>query len=158
VGNPGYAKMAFLANNWFNIRIYPSKADCKTARLIFLLVYIVMYELFAVLRFSLWKQEDESLKRVGCQFRRLVHEMDKDQLISMIHFLEKRDEEQKQENLELKELIKELQETHHQKMKSQADLLDSIDRLTKQLADLTEDKKKLQQTIDELLKKNKAKL
>ena len=70
----------------------------------------------------------------------------------MIHFLEKRDEEQKQENLELKELIKELQETHHQKMKSQADLLDSIDRLTKQVADLTEDKKKLQQTIDELLK------
>ena len=45
-----------------------------------------------------------------------------------------------------------MQETHHQKMKSQADLLDSIDRLTKQVADLTEDKKKLQQTIDELLK------
>ena len=82
--------------------------------------------------------------------------IDKAQLISMIHFLEKRDEEQKQENLELKELIKELQETHHQKMKSQADLLASIDRLTKQLADLTKDKKKLQQTIDELLKKNKA--
>ena len=76
----------------------------------------------------------------------------------MIHFLEKRDEESKKETEELKELIKELQETHHQKMKSQADLLDSIDRLTKQLADLTEDKKKLQQTIDELLKKNKAKL
>ena len=57
--------------------------------------------------------------------------IDKSQLISMIHFLEKRDEEQKQENMELKELIKELQETHHQKMKSQADLLDSIDRLTK---------------------------
>ena len=82
--------------------------------------------------------------------------MDKAQLISMIHFLEKRDEEQKQENLELKELIKEFRETHSQKMKSQADLLDSIDRLTKQLADLTKDKKKLQQTIDELLKKNKA--
>jgi len=82
--------------------------------------------------------------------------MDKAQLISMIHFLEKRDEASKKETEELKELIKELQETHHQKMKSQADLLDSIDRLTKQLADLTEDKKKLQQTIDELLKKNKA--
>ena len=81
--------------------------------------------------------------------------IDKAQLISMIHFLEKRDEEQKQENLELKELIKELQETHHQKMKSQADLLASIDRLTKQLADLTEDKKKLQQTIDELMKQIK---
>lgn len=36
----------------------------------------------------------------------------------MIHFFEKRDEEQKQENLELKELIKELQETHNQKVTS----------------------------------------
>jgi chromosome segregation ATPase len=81
--------------------------------------------------------------------------MDKPQLISMIHFHEKRDEESKQENLELKELIKELQETHNQKMKSQADLLSSIDRLSKQVADLTEDNKKLQQHIDELLKKIK---
>ena len=60
----------------------------------------------------------------------------------MIHFLEEREEEQKQENLELKELIKELQETHNQKVKSQSDLLSSIDRLTKQVADLTEDNKK----------------
>ena len=80
------------------------------------------------------------------------HLMEKDQLISMIHFLEKRDEENKKENEELKELIKELQETHNQKLKSQADLLASIDRLTKQMADLTEDNKKLQQQIDELLK------
>lgn len=71
--------------------------------------------------------------------------MDKSQLISMIHFHEKRDEESKKENLELKELIKELQETHNQKVKSQADPLSSIDRLTKQVADLTEDNKKLQQ-------------
>jgi len=56
--------------------------------------------------------------------------MDKAQLITMIHFLEKRDEASKKENLELKELIKELQETHNQKVKSQADLLDSIDRLS----------------------------
>ena len=48
---------------------------------------------------------------------------DKEQLISMIHFLEEREEEQTQENLESKELIKELQETHNQKVKSQADLL-----------------------------------
>ena len=81
--------------------------------------------------------------------------IDKNKLISMIHFLEKRDEASKKETEELKELIKELQETHHQKMKSQADLLASIDRLTKQLADLTEDKKKLQQTIDELMKQIK---
>ena len=69
----------------------------------------------------------------------------------MIHFLEEREEEQRQENQELKELIKELQETHNQKVKSQADLLSSIDRLTKQVADLTEDNKMLQQQIDELL-------
>ena len=70
----------------------------------------------------------------------------------MIHYLEKREEESKKENLELKALIKELQETHNQKVKSQADLLSSIDRLTKQVTDLTEDNKKLQQQIDDLLK------
>ena len=70
----------------------------------------------------------------------------------MIHFLEKRDEASKKENEELKGLIKELQETHNQKVKSQADLLSSIDRLAKQVADLTKDNKKLQQQIDELLK------
>ena len=70
----------------------------------------------------------------------------------MVHFLEKRDKESKKENLELKELIKELQETHNLKVKSQADLLASIDRLTTQIADLTENNWKLQQRIDELLK------
>ena len=74
--------------------------------------------------------------------------IDKEQLISMIHFLEKRDEESKKENEALKELIKEMQEAHNQKVKSQADLLSSIDRLTKQVADLTEDNMKLQQQID----------
>lgn len=73
---------------------------------------------------------------------------DKAQLISMIHFLEEREEEQKQEKLELEELIKELQETHKQKVMSQTELLDLIDRLTKQVADLTEDNKKLQQQIE----------
>lgn len=76
----------------------------------------------------------------------------KEQLISMIHSLEKREEESKKENGELKELIKELQEIHNHKVESQADLLASIDRLTRQVADLTEDNKKLQQQIDELLK------
>lgn len=70
----------------------------------------------------------------------------------MIHFLEKRDEASKKENEALKELIKELQETHNQKVKSQADLLALIDRLTNQVEDLTEDNKKLQQQIDELQK------
>ena len=63
--------------------------------------------------------------------------IDKPQLISMIHFLEKRDEASKMENEALKELIKELQETHNQKVKSQADLLASIDRLSKQVSSLT---------------------
>ena len=58
----------------------------------------------------------------------------------------------KRRNEALKELIKELQEAHNQKAKSQVDLLASIDRLTKQVADLTEDNKKIQQLIDELLK------
>ena len=79
-------------------------------------------------------------------------DISKAQLISMIHFLEKRDEESKKKNEALKELIKELQETHNQKVKSQADLLASIDRLSKQVSSLTEDNRKQQQRIDELLK------
>ena len=79
-------------------------------------------------------------------------DISKEQLISMIHFLEERDEASKKENLALEELMKELQETHNQKVKSQADLLSSIDRLTKQVADLTEDNKKLQWQMSELLK------
>lgn len=55
----------------------------------------------------------------------------------MIHYLEKRDEESKTENEALMELIKELQETHNQKMKSQTDLLASINRLSKQVSSLT---------------------
>ena len=81
--------------------------------------------------------------------------MEKAQLISMIHFLEEHEEEQRQENQELKGLMKELQETHKQKVKSQADLLASIDRMTKQVSDLTEYNKKLQQQIEELLKQIK---
>jgi chromosome segregation ATPase len=84
-----------------------------------------------------------------------TEDISKEQLISMIHFLEERDEASKKENEALKELVKELQETHNQKEKSQADLLASIDRSTKQVADLTEDNKKLQQQIEELLKQMK---
>ena len=84
-----------------------------------------------------------------------TEDISKEQLISMIHFLEERDEASKKENEALKELVKELQEAHNQKEKSQADLLASIDRSTKQVADLTEDNKKLQQQIEELLKQMK---
>lgn len=79
-------------------------------------------------------------------------DISKEQLISMIHFLEKRDEASKKENQELKDMVKELQEAHNQKVKSQADLLSSIGRLSKQVVDLNKDNKKLQQQIDELLK------
>lgn len=82
----------------------------------------------------------------------LYASIDKPQLISMIHFLEKRDEESKKKNLKLKKLVKELGEAHNQKEKSQADLLSSIDRLTKQVVYITEDNKKLQKKIEDLLK------
>ena len=49
-------------------------------------------------------------------------------------------------------MVKDLRDTHNQKVKSQADLLASIDRLTNQVAVLTGDNKKLQQQIDELMK------
>ena len=78
--------------------------------------------------------------------------MEKDQLISMIHFLVKREDERAQENQELKDMVKELRDTHKQDVKTQTNLLKSIDRLTSQVADLTTDNKKLQQLIDELQK------
>ena len=80
--------------------------------------------------------------------------IDKSQLISMIHFFEKRDEESKKENGALKELIKELQETHKQDVKTQSNLMKSIDRLTDQLANLTTQNKTLQQKINDLLTKS----
>ena len=79
--------------------------------------------------------------------------MEKDQLISMIHFLVKREDERAQENQELKDMVKDLRDTHKQDVKAQTNLLKSIDRLTNQVADLTTDNKKLQKLIDELQKK-----
>ncbi len=78
--------------------------------------------------------------------------MEKDQLISMIHFLVKREDERAQENQELKDMVKELRDTHKQDVKTQSNLMKSIDRLSNQVADLTTDNKKLQQLIDELQK------
>ena len=40
--------------------------------------------------------------------------MEKDQLISMIHFLVKREDERAQENQELKDMVKDLRDTHIQ--------------------------------------------
>ena len=94
--------------------------------------------------------------------------MEKDQLISMIHFLVKREDEptnearvesntfglylarrrksiaqRAQENQELK--------AHKQDVKTQTNLLKSIDNLTSQVADLTTQNKTLQQKVNDLL-------
>ena len=84
--------------------------------------------------------------------------MEKDQLISMIHFLVKREDERAQENQELKDMVKDLRDTHKQDVKTQTNLLKtqsnlmkSIDKLTNQVADLTNQNKSLQQKVNDLL-------
>jgi hypothetical protein len=77
--------------------------------------------------------------------------MEKDQLISMIHFLVKREDERAQENQELKDMVKELRDTHKQDIKTQSNLMKSIDRLTNQVADLSTQNKTLQQKVNDLL-------
>ena len=77
--------------------------------------------------------------------------MEKDQLISMIHFLVKREDERAQENQELKDMVKELRDTHKQDVKTQTNLMKSIDKLTNQVADLTSQNKSLQQKVNDLL-------
>jgi len=49
--------------------------------------------------------------------------MEKDQLISMIHFLVKREDERAQENQELKDMVKELRDTYKQDVMTLAGLL-----------------------------------
>ena len=70
--------------------------------------------------------------------------MEKDQLISMIHFLVKREEERAQENQELKDMVRELRETRNSLMKS-------VNLLSKQLADSSNEKAALLQKIDDLM-------
>ena len=94
-------------------------------------------------------EQDELLKRVLMMQRlqRMATEpisaegpyasLEKDQLISMIHFLVKREDERAQENQELKDMVKELRDTHKQDIKTQSNLMNSIDRLTNQVADLS---------------------
>ena len=76
--------------------------------------------------------------------------MEKDQLISMIHFLVKREDERVQENQELKDMVKDLRDTHKQDVKTQTNLMKSIDRLTIQVADLTTQNRMLSERIAEL--------
>ena len=77
--------------------------------------------------------------------------MEKDQLVSMIHFLVKREGERAQENQELKDMVRDLRDTHKQDVKTQSNLMKSIDRLTNQVADLTTQNKTLQQKVNDLL-------
>ena len=76
--------------------------------------------------------------------------MEKDQLISMIHFLVKREDERAQENQELKDMVKELKNTHQQDVKIQTNLMKSIDKLTNQVADLTSQNRMISERIAEL--------
>ena len=108
-------------------------------------------------------EKDELLKRVlmiqrlhGMETEPVSAEdpyasMEKDQLISMIHFLVKREDERAQENQELKDMVKELRDTHKQDVKTQTNLMKSIDKLTNQVADLTTQNKTLQQKVNDLL-------
>ena len=108
-------------------------------------------------------EKDELLKRVlmmqrlqGMETEPISAEdpyasMEKDQLISMIHFLVKREDERAQENQELKDMVKELRDTHKQDIKTQSNLMKSIDRLTNQVADLSTQNKTLQQKVNDLL-------
>ena len=63
----------------------------------------------------------------------------------------KREDERNQENQELKDMVKELRDTHKQDVKTQTNLLKSIDRLTNQVADLATQNKSLQQKVNDLL-------
>ena len=95
-------------------------------------------------------EKDELLKRVLMMQRLQGMEMvpvsaedpyasmEKDQLISMIHFLVKREEERAQENQELKDMVRELRETRNSLMKS-------VNLLSKQLADSSNEKAALLQ-------------
>ena len=77
--------------------------------------------------------------------------MEKDQLISMIHFIVRREDERVRENQELKDMVKDLRDTHKQDMKTQSNLMKSIDRLTNQVADLTTQNRMISEKIAELV-------
>jgi len=77
--------------------------------------------------------------------------MEKDQLISVIHFLVKREDERAQKNQELKDMVKELRDTHKQDVKIQTNLMKSIDKLTNQVADLTTQNRMISERIAELV-------
>ena len=69
----------------------------------------------------------------------------------MIHFLEKRDEVSKKENLELKELLRSLREEYKEDAEQNRRLLKTIETLTQQVSNITAENKKLQQQVYDLL-------
>lgn len=77
--------------------------------------------------------------------------MEKKQLISLIHFLEKRDEKSKKENEVLKELLTSLREEYREDSEQTQRLLKTIEVLTQQVKDITEDNRILQQKVNDLL-------
>ena len=86
----------------------------------------------------------------------LYASISKDQLISMIHFLEKRGEESKKESDDLKALLKSLREEYRTDTELNQRLLKTIEMLTQQVSDITAENKKLRQQIDKLLKQISA--
>lgn len=70
----------------------------------------------------------------------------------MIHFLDKREDESKKETEALKELLSSLRADYKAAIEQTQRLLKTIETLTQQLSEITVENKKLQQTIDELLK------
>ena len=82
--------------------------------------------------------------------------MDKEQLISMIHFLEEHGKEVERENKDLKDMVKELTEIHIQDMKIQSNLMEAVDKLTNQVSELSEQNKTHEQEVDNLLSKIKS--
>ena len=114
-------------------------------------------------------EEDELLKRVQMMQRLPGMEtkpdsgddsydfMDRDQLISTLRNVVRWNEElvkcideRTEEIKELKDLVKELTEAHKLDVKTQTRLMAAIEKLTKQVADLTAINKALQQKVDDL--------
>ncbi len=81
----------------------------------------------------------------------LYASIEKNQLISMIHFLEKCDEASKKDNLELKELLRSLQEEYREEAEHTQKLLKTIETLTQQISDITTENRKLRQKVNDLL-------
>ena len=108
-------------------------------------------------------EKDELLKRVlmmqrlqGMETEPVSAEdpyasMEKNQLISMIHFLVKREDDRAQEIQELKDMIRELKETHKEDVKAQQRLMKAIEEMTRRQADTDAENKELRQEIKNLL-------